>query len=82
MVGLSADHLLAATSLVTVVSGTSRHRNCPNRVVLHRATGLPTPTLTMTEHVRTIARERVVGRVSLSGRVCVRSPVHALRVSC
>ena len=59
----SADHLTAATALVTVVLATTKDRDWPNHVLLMGSIGLPVPILAMTEQVRTIARERVVGEV-------------------
>lgn len=57
----SADHLAAATTLVTVVPATSRDRGWPNHPALTGSTGLGGATFAMTEQVRTIARARVVG---------------------
>jgi mRNA interferase MazF len=57
----SADHLAAATTLVSVVPATSRNRGWPNHVALQGGTGLDVATFAMTEQVRTIARGRVVG---------------------
>lgn len=56
----SADHIAAATTVVTVVPATSRDRGWPNHVALHGGTGLGVATFAMTEQVRTIARDRVV----------------------
>jgi mRNA interferase MazF len=56
----SEDHLIAATTLVTVVPATSRDRGWPNHVTIRGATGLDVATFAMTEQVRTIARDRVV----------------------
>ena len=55
----SADHLAAATTLVTVVPATSRDRGWPNHVALQGRTGLDVATFAMTEQVRTIARGRL-----------------------
>ena len=70
MVVSSADHLSAATTLVTVVPATSRDRGWPNHIVMIGPTGLPTPTVAMTEQVRTIARERVVQEVGFVDADC------------
>lgn len=66
----SADHLSAATTLVTVVPATSTDREWPNHILMSGPTGLPTPTLAMTEQVRTIARERVVGEAGFVDADC------------
>ncbi len=69
----SADHLLAAATLVTVVPATSRDRGWPNHIALSGPTGLPTPTVAMTEQVRTIARDRVVDHVGHVDADCFES---------
>ena len=66
MVVSSADHLAAATALVTVVPATSRDRGWPNHVALQGGTGLEVATFAITEQVRTIARDRVV---NVSGEI-------------
>lgn len=62
----SADHLIAASTLVTVVPVTRTQRGWPNHIPLTGSTGLDEPSFAMTEQVRTIARERAsesIGRV-------------------
>ena len=69
----SVEHLGAATTLVTVVPATARDRGWPNHVALAGPTGLPTPTLAMTEQVRTIARERIVEEGGVVDPPCLAS---------
>ena len=58
----SSDHLAAATTLVSVVPCTTVDRGWINLVRLDTGVdGLSEPTFAMTEQVRTIARQRVVG---------------------
>lgn len=67
----SASHLAAATTLLTVVPATSRDRGWPNHVALTGPVGLDGATFAMTEQVRTIARERVVGRAGSADDECL-----------
>ena len=67
----SLDHLQAATSLITVLPATSRDRGWPNHVALEGPVELAGVTLAMTEQVRTIARERVVGSAGSVNSDCL-----------
>ena len=67
----SLDHLQAATTLVTVVPATSRDRGWPNHVALEGPIEVAGAILAMTEQVRTIARERVVGSAGSVSSDCL-----------
>lgn len=58
----SSDHLAAATTLVSVVPCTTVDRGWINHIrVDDGVAGLGDPTFAMTEQVRTVSRQRVVG---------------------
>lgn len=67
----SSEHLMAATTLVTVVPATSRDRGWPNHVLLRGDTSLGSATFAMTEQVRTIARDRIVGQAGQVDTQCL-----------
>lgn len=56
----NADHLELVNRLVTIVPCTTRDRGWPNHVPVTGPTGLPAPTLAITEQPRTIDRTRVL----------------------
>ena len=55
------DYLAAVDRMIIMVPVTSRNRGWPNHVSLSGHTGLDRPSYAMTEQVRAISRERVVG---------------------
>ncbi|WP_024286149.1 type II toxin-antitoxin system PemK/MazF family toxin [Cellulomonas sp. KRMCY2] len=65
LVVASEGYLDAVTSLVVVLPVTMVGRGWPNHVALRGAHGLDRPSWAMTEQVRTIARDRLVGVAGL-----------------
>jgi mRNA interferase MazF len=57
----SNDFLAAVDRMIIMVPVTSRNCGWPNHVAVSGATGLDRPSYAMTEQVRAISRERVVG---------------------
>lgn len=68
----SSDHLAAADALVSVVPCTSRDQGWINHIRLDvTGGGLDHPTFALTEQVRTVARDRVVGTAGLVSPGCL-----------
>lgn len=69
----SNEYLSAVDSLMLAVPVTSRDRGWPNHVLLTGATSLERESYAMTEQVRSISRERVVGAAGSIDQQCLDS---------
>ena len=57
----SVEFLRRTDDLLTAVPCTSRDRGWANHVELTGPTGLHTPTFAITEQIRTVSRQRIIG---------------------
>ena len=67
----SNDYHHAVNSLVLAVPVTSRHRGWPNHVQLSGPTALTASSYAMTEQVRSISRDRIVGAAGSIDQDCL-----------
>lgn len=67
----SNEYLAAVDSLMLAVPVTSRSRAWPNHVLLTGPTALDRPSYAMTEQVRSISRERIVGAAGSIDHDCL-----------
>lgn len=67
----SNDYLASVDALMLAVPVTSRNRAWPNHVPLSGPTALERPSYAMTEQVRSISRERIVGAAGSIDQDCL-----------
>ena len=67
----SNEYLAAVDTLILAVPVTSRTRAWPNHVLLTGPTALERPSYAMTEQVRSVSRERIVGAAGSIDHECL-----------